>query len=99
MRVPGRSPPTRTVCTNSSAGSLRRIPAALLAARHPVDTLDRLGVGADHERHTGTGDRERIAADIVDGVAGKVIVAVERDACGTAPQPRLHLRFTLSRTG
>ena len=48
----GRSPPTRTACTSSSAGSLRRIPAALLAARHPVDALDRLGVGADHERHS-----------------------------------------------
>jgi len=61
------------------------MPAARLAARHPVDAVDRLGVGTDDERHTRTGDGERVAVDVVDGVACEVVVAVERDPCGAAP--------------
>ena len=72
-----------------------RTPVPLVPRRNPVDAFDRLRVRAYCERHGLTHHRQRLPVDVVDGVATGVVVRVERDACATAPKPRLHFGFPL----
>jgi hypothetical protein len=67
----------------------------LVSRRNAVDTFDGLRVRDDRKRGGLTHDGQRLPVDVVDGVATGVVVRVERDACATAPKPRLHFGFPL----
>ena len=95
MRDPARWRPTRTASTSSSPGSPGRTRVPLVPRRHPVDTIDRLGVAPTAKATVGAMIPKRVTVDVVDRVAGGGIVRDRTAAPPATPKSRLHFGFAL----